>query len=182
MMAVVRFREGLPRAAGASEVHPVAALELEDLARLVGRGDLEAEALDDLARRRDLLGVRFGELARRRSTASPPARRGRCRPSRPPCAAIGIWLRPAPSTDQWYSSPNSRSAVRFMCSDVLGMRADAAEDAEHGLDEERRLDQAAVDEMGAACRDGRCRSTRTRSGCRSRRRWSGCTRCPRRCS
>ncbi|GJD47250.1 hypothetical protein AFCDBAGC_5143 [Methylobacterium cerastii] len=26
-----------------------------------------------------------------------------------------IWLRPAPSTDQRYWSPNSRSAVRFMC-------------------------------------------------------------------
>jgi hypothetical protein len=28
------------------------------------------------------------------------------------------------------------------------MRADAAEDAEHRLDEQRRLDQAAVEEVG----------------------------------
>ena len=53
--------------------------------------------------------------------------------------------------------------------DVLRMRADAAEDAEHRLDEQRRLDQAAVDEMRAACRGGRCRSTRSRSACRWRR-------------
>ena len=32
--------------------------------------------------------------------------------------------------------------------DVLGMGADAAEDAEHALHEERRLDQAAIGEMG----------------------------------
>ena len=31
--------------------------------------------------------------------------------------------------------------------DVLGMRADAAEDAEHALDEERRLDDAAIEEV-----------------------------------
>ena len=30
---------------------------------------------------------------------------------------------------------------------ILGVRADAAENAEHGLDEQRRLDQAAVKEM-----------------------------------
>jgi hypothetical protein len=30
--------------------------------------------------------------------------------------------------------------------DVVGMRTDAAEDAEHALDEERRLDHAAVEE------------------------------------
>src|SRR5207244_2575830 len=35
-------------------------------------------------------------------------------------AATSIWLRPAPSTDQWYASPNRRSAVRFMCSTSSG--------------------------------------------------------------
>ena len=30
---------------------------------------------------------------------------------------------------------------------VVGMRPDAAEDAEHGLDEQRRLDEAALEEM-----------------------------------
>src|SRR3954454_3625880 len=45
------------------EIHPVAALELQDLAGLVRGRDLEAEALDDLARLHDLLGVRFRELA-----------------------------------------------------------------------------------------------------------------------
>ena len=36
------------------------------------------------------------------------------------CAAMAIWLRPAPSTDHLYWSPNSRSAVRFMCSTSSG--------------------------------------------------------------
>ena len=31
--------------------------------------------------------------------------------------------------------------------DVLGMRADPAQDAEHGLDEQRRLDEAALEEV-----------------------------------
>ena len=34
-----------------------------------------------------------------------------------------------------------------MCMQVLGMRADAAEDAEDRLHEQRRLDQLAVEEM-----------------------------------
>src|SRR6185503_6952657 len=45
------------------EVHPVSALQLQDRARLVRRGDLEAEPLDDLARGVHLLGVGLGELA-----------------------------------------------------------------------------------------------------------------------
>ena len=55
--------------------------------------------------------------------------------------------------------------------DVFGMRADAAENAEHRLHEQRRLDHAAVEEMLAAYRDGRCRSTRSRSACCFPRRW-----------
>src|SRR4029079_5018245 len=47
----------------ASEIHLVAALERQDFARLVGRGDFEAEALDDLAHLGDLLRVRLGQLA-----------------------------------------------------------------------------------------------------------------------
>jgi hypothetical protein len=43
--------------------------------------------------------------------------------------------------------PNSLSAVRFMKQQFLGIGADAAEDAEDRLHEERRLDQPAVDEM-----------------------------------
>ena len=123
-------------------------LSCQDLARLVGRRDLQAEPLDDLARLRHLLGVDFGQPARADPQAVLEPDPDIAAHAPPPCAAMRIWLRPAPSTDQRYCSPNSRSAVRFMCSDVLGMRADAAQDAEHGLDEERRLDQAAVEEMG----------------------------------
>src|SRR5216683_3043932 len=47
-----------------SEPDLIAALEREDLARLVRAGELEPEALDDLACSLDLHGVRLGELAR----------------------------------------------------------------------------------------------------------------------
>src|SRR6516165_10967984 len=41
----------------------VGALEREDLARLVGRGDLEPQPFEDLARHADLVGIGGGELA-----------------------------------------------------------------------------------------------------------------------
>src|SRR5206468_3464518 len=37
---------------------------------------------------------------------------------------------------------------------------------------------AAARGSGPRCRDGRCRSTRSRSACRCRRRIAGCRRCP----
>src|SRR6185295_18415839 len=46
-----------------SERDLVAALEREDLARLIGRGDLAAEPFENLAHIPDLLGVALGELA-----------------------------------------------------------------------------------------------------------------------
>src|SRR6185503_601590 len=56
-------RGSSPRVTKTSEIHLVAALEHQDLARLVGRRDLQPQPLDDLARLGDLLGVRLGELA-----------------------------------------------------------------------------------------------------------------------
>ena len=55
---------------------------------------------------------------------------------------------PAPSTDQRILVAEQPVGGALHVRDVLGMRADAAEDAEHRLDEERRLDQPAVGEMG----------------------------------
>src|SRR6185312_11377129 len=46
-----------------SEIHPIGPLQPEDLARVVGRRDLEAQALDDLPHLADLLGIRGRELA-----------------------------------------------------------------------------------------------------------------------
>src|SRR5581483_3390748 len=51
------------RSAIGSERDLVAALELQNLAGLVGGGDLEAQSLDDLAHLRHLLGVALGEAA-----------------------------------------------------------------------------------------------------------------------
>src|SRR5260221_14563347 len=46
----------------ASEGDPVAALELQHVARLGGAGDLEREIFQDGANTADLLGIRLGEL------------------------------------------------------------------------------------------------------------------------
>src|SRR5436190_2026740 len=47
-----------------SEIHLVAALEREDLARVVRRRDLQSESLENLAHPGHLLRVRFRKLAR----------------------------------------------------------------------------------------------------------------------
>jgi hypothetical protein len=49
--------------ASASESNFIAALKLQDFARVGGCGDLEPEPFDDLADPCDLGGVRLGELA-----------------------------------------------------------------------------------------------------------------------
>src|SRR5579872_4064619 len=56
-------RRTISENSSSSKRHLIATLERENLARLVGRGDLVAEAFEDLAHLRDLLGIRFGELA-----------------------------------------------------------------------------------------------------------------------
>src|SRR5579859_6530634 len=65
-----RARSGLspdasraPADPGRSEPDPIAALEVEHLARLLGRGDLQAEFLQDAADLRHLLGVRLRQCA-----------------------------------------------------------------------------------------------------------------------
>ena len=61
-------------AAPASERHLVAALQVQDAARFVRGGDLEAEALDDLARLADLLrrcSRRGGRVPIHKQSSSP---------------------------------------------------------------------------------------------------------------
>ena len=147
-----------------------------------GRRDLQAQPLDDLARAADLLRRCSRRAGPGRPTGCPPARPGHCRPWPPPSprSASGCGRRPAPTSDSW--SPNRRSAVRFMCMHVLGMRADAAQDAEHGLDEQRRLDQPAVEEMGEVVEVADVVALELEPGAVLARRCAGCTRCPGRCS
>ena len=82
-----------------------------------------------------------------------PAQSESSRPTRmlPPIAAdiaaTGSWCRPAPSTDQTYDFAEQPVRRALHVHDVLGMRADAAEQAEHGLNEQRRLDDARVQEV-----------------------------------
>src|SRR5207302_8330463 len=56
---VICSRVASPR----SEADLVAALQLQHLAGVVRRGELEAEAFDDLPGPGDLLGIRFRQLA-----------------------------------------------------------------------------------------------------------------------
>ena len=53
----------------------------------------------------------------------------------------------APSTDQWYWSPNSRSAVRFMCMTSSGCGPMPPRMPNTDWTKKRRLDQPAIDEM-----------------------------------
>ena len=62
-------------------------------------------------------------------------------------AAIGIWLRPAPSTDHSILVAEQPVGGALHVQHVFRMRADAALQAEHGLDEQRRLHQALLEEV-----------------------------------
>ena len=114
--------------------------------RIVGRRDLEPQPLDDLPRRAHLRGIRLGELAGSEPQAvlepdaHVAAHRRRLRGDRQLVAA-GAEHAPAVLVAE---EPVGRA---LHVHDVLGMRADAAEDAEHALDEQRRLHDAAIEEM-----------------------------------
>ena len=72
---------------------------MQDIARLVRRGRRESERFHDAAHPADLLGVAAGELAFTDPQAVfQPTRTWA--PMAAAMAAIGICMRPAPSTDQ----------------------------------------------------------------------------------
>ena len=106
-----------PRFRNATAVRPLSARICRASS---GVATVEAHRFDDLRARR--------APARRsiRRACPGPSHRLSSRPTRtlPPIAAdidaIGSWLRPAPSTLHRYWSPNSRSAVRFMCATSSG--------------------------------------------------------------
>src|SRR6266404_5154650 len=130
----------------ASEGDPIAALELQDVARLRRAGDLKREIFQDGADAADLIGIGLGELAladidrvlepdadiaahhrRHRDEGKLMAPGGEDRP--------GILL-----AEQLVGDP-------LHMREVLRVGTDAAKNAEDGLHEERRLHQLAVEEM-----------------------------------
>ena len=62
--------------------------------------------------------------------------------------SIPIWCRPAPSTDQHIVVTEQAVGDPAHVDEVLGIGADASEDPEDRLDEERRLDQPALEQVG----------------------------------
>src|SRR6056297_1296355 len=110
---------------------------MEYLARLVGRRDLQTEPFDDRADETDLLGVRGRLFARTdpervlETHPDMPAHRGRGRGNAHLVAARAEH-RPVELV------PEQAVGRPLHVKDVLGMRADPAEDAEDALDEERR--------------------------------------------
>src|SRR5688572_24153810 len=120
--------------------------QFEHLARVVRRGDREAEVFEHALRLRDLLGVRFGELpaADPKTVLKPDthvAAHHRGLRGDLHLRASGAEHRPVIGI--------AKKAIggALHVDDILGMVADAAADAEHRLDEKRRLDEPAVDEV-----------------------------------
>src|SRR6266853_5123039 len=122
------------------------AFELEHLARFVGCRDLQPEFLENPANLSDLLRIGFREGAAAEPQAvfqadahvSAHDRRHR-----------GDEHLVAPGAEHRPQVGVAEQAVRgaLHVHHVLGMRADAAADAEHRLDEKRRLHELAVEEM-----------------------------------
>src|SRR5436853_1090861 len=129
------------RSASSLKSHIASSLQLEHLARLVRRGDGKTKLFQNASRLRHLLGVGFRELA----AAEPQAV---FQPDAHVAAHHG-----AHRSDEHLvaSSAEHRPVIRVAekaiggalhVEHILGMRADAAADAEYRLDEERRLEQA----------------------------------------
>src|SRR6185437_3585001 len=124
----------------------VAALELQDLARLRRACDLEGEIFEDRADAADLVAVRLGELALAdidrilEADADVAAHHGSHRHEGQLMAPGGEHRPGVLIAEQLVGDP-------LHMGEVFGVGADAAENAEDRLHEERRLDQLAVKEM-----------------------------------
>src|SRR5712671_2808139 len=128
------------------EAHISSSLQLQHLARLARGRDGKPQLLDQAARLRDLLGIRFRELAAAHPQAVLQAH-----------AHVAAHHRAHRGDEHLVASrAQHRPVVRVAeqtiggalhVHHVLGMRADAAADAEHGLDEKRWLQQAPLEEM-----------------------------------
>src|SRR5580658_5499824 len=128
------------------KLHAIGALEAEHLPRLGGRGDLEAEILDDAADFRHLLGVALGQLAgsdverilKADAHVAADHRRGG--------AEIHLM---APAGEHRPQIVFAEQAVRRARHEIeiVEIGADAAQDTEDKLQENRRLEHAAIDQM-----------------------------------
>src|SRR5688500_13665958 len=123
-----------------------ASFELQHLPRVGRRGDRQPELLEHAARLADLLGVRPGELAAAQPQAvleadAHVAAHHRRHGGDEHLVAAGAEHRPVVRVAE--QAVGGALHVHH----VLGMRADAAANAEHRLDEQRRLDQAPVEEV-----------------------------------
>src|SRR5689334_8819076 len=112
----------------------IAALQRQDFARIVGRGDLEPQTLDDPAHLSHLVGVRLGQStpaepeAVLEPNADVPAHRSRLRRNRH-LAAAGAQNRPPVVV----AEEPVGGALHMQ--HLLRMRADTAQQTEAGLDE-----------------------------------------------
>ena len=159
------------------EIHLVAALELEHLARVLGRCDLEAQAP------RSSAATSFTCSAFDLASRPGPAQRLSSRPTRtlPPMRdrlrgdgqLVAAGTEHAPLVLVAEQAVGGALHVRH----VLRVRADAAEDAEHRLDEERRLDDAAVGEMAQRIEMADVVALDLEARVVLRRTSSGCSRC-----
>src|SRR3954470_17578431 len=128
------------------KTHIPSSFELQHLPRIVRRGDDEAELFQYAARLAHLLGVRFRELSSPEPEAVLEAD-----------AHVAAHHR-AHRGDEHLVAPCAEHGPQVLVAEqaiggalhvqhVFGMRADAAADAEHRLDEQRRLEEPAVDEV-----------------------------------
>src|SRR5439155_24648015 len=123
-----------------------AAFELQHLARVVRRSNGEAELLENPPRLRDLGSIRFGELPASEPQAvlaadAHVAAHHRRHRGDEHLVAAGAQDRPVVRVAE--QAVGGALHVQH----VLGMRADAAADAEHRLDEQRRLEQPPLEEV-----------------------------------
>src|SRR2546428_6457070 len=126
--------------------HIPRSFQLEHLARVARRSDGEAELLENPPRLRDLGSIRFGELPAAKpqavleADAHVAAHHRRHRGDKHLVAA-GAHDRPVVSVAE------QTVGGALHVEHGLGMRADAAADAEHRLEEQRRLEQPPLEEV-----------------------------------
>src|SRR5882762_5145274 len=126
--------------------HIPRSFQLQHVARVARRSDRKAKLLEDPPRLRDLGSIRFGELPAAEPQAVLESDADIAAHHRRHCGdehlvAAGAQDRPIVSIAE--QAVGSALHVQH----VLGMRADAAADAEHRLDEQRRLEQPPLEEM-----------------------------------
>src|SRR5580658_6541565 len=130
-----------------SESDPIAALQFQDLAGLLRRRDLQAEFLQDAADFCDLLGVRLGQRAASdiQTVLQPDAH-----VAAHDAGHGGERHLVAPGGQHRPDIGVAEQLVRSLAHEqqVALVGADAAEDAEDGLHEQRRLDDLLIQAIG----------------------------------